>query len=66
VSDRFRRVDTRIEGLVLIEPTVHPDDRGFFFETYRRNEYEPLGIEVEFVQDNHSRSVRGTIRALHF
>jgi dTDP-4-dehydrorhamnose 3,5-epimerase len=66
VSDRFRRVDTRIEGLVLIEPTVHPDDRGFFFETYRRNEYEPLGIDVEFVQDNHSRSVRGTIRALHF
>jgi len=66
VSDRFRRVDTRIEGLVLIEPTVHPDDRGFFFETYRRNEYAALGIDVEFVQDNHSRSVRGTIRALHF
>jgi dTDP-4-dehydrorhamnose 3,5-epimerase len=66
VSDRFRRLDTRIDGLVLIEPTVHPDDRGFFFETYRRNEYEQLGIDVEFVQDNHSRSMQGTIRALHF
>ena len=42
------------------------DDRGFFFETYRRNEYADLGIDAEFVQDNHSRSVRGTIRALHF
>ena len=42
------------------------DDRGFFFETYRRNEYADLGIDTEFVQDNHSRSVRGTIRALHF
>ena len=51
---------------MLIEPSVHPDDRGFFFETYRRNEYATLGIDVEFVQDNHSRSVRNTIRALHF
>jgi dTDP-4-dehydrorhamnose 3,5-epimerase len=66
VSDRFRRLETRIEGLVLIEPAVHPDDRGFFFETYRRNEYEQLGIGAEFVQDNHSRSAQGTIRALHF
>jgi len=51
---------------VLVQPKVITDDRGFFFETYRRNEYAELGIEVEFVQDNHSRSVRGTVRALHF
>jgi len=51
---------------VLVQPKVISDDRGFFFETYRRNEYAELGIEAEFVQDNHSRSVRGTVRALHF
>jgi len=51
---------------VLLQPKVITDDRGFFFETYRRNEYSDLGIDAEFVQDNHSRSVRGTIRALHF
>ena len=51
---------------MLVQPKVITDDRGFFFETYRRNEYAELGIDAEFVQDNHSRSVRGTIRALHF
>lgn len=51
---------------MLVQPKVITDDRGFFFETYRRNEYAELGIETEFVQDNHSRSVRGTVRALHF
>jgi dTDP-4-dehydrorhamnose 3,5-epimerase len=51
---------------VLVQPKVITDDRGFFFETYRRNEYAELGIDTEFVQDNHSRSVRGTVRALHF
>jgi dTDP-4-dehydrorhamnose 3,5-epimerase len=66
MSDRFRRLETRIDGLVLIEPRVIPDDRGFFFETFRANEYAELGVDVPFVQDNHSRSVRGTVRALHF
>jgi dTDP-4-dehydrorhamnose 3,5-epimerase len=66
VSDRFRRLETRIDGLVLVEPRVIADDRGFFFETFRENEYADLGIEGPFVQDNHSRSVRGTVRALHF
>jgi len=66
VSDRFRRIETRIDGVVVIEPHVIADDRGFFFETFRANEYADLGIEGPFVQDNHSRSVRGTVRALHF
>lgn len=66
MSDRFRRLETRIDGVVLIEPRVITDDRGFFFETYRANEYADLGVGVDFVQDNHSRSVRGTVRALHF
>jgi len=63
---RFQRLETRIDGLVLVQPKVIADDRGFFFETYRRNEYAGLGIDAEFVQDNHSRSVQGTVRALHF
>ena len=62
----FRRLDTRLEGLVLIEPDVFPDERGFFLETYRENVYRELGIDVQFVQDNHSRSQRGAIRAFHF
>jgi dTDP-4-dehydrorhamnose 3,5-epimerase len=66
MSDRFKRLETRIDGLVLIEPRVIPDDRGFFFESFRANEYAELGVDVPFVQDNHSRSVRGTVRALHF
>jgi dTDP-4-dehydrorhamnose 3,5-epimerase len=66
VSERFRRLETRIDGLVLIEPRVIADDRGFFFETFRANDFAELGVDVAFVQDNHSRSVRGTVRALHF
>ena len=66
MSDRFRRLETRIDGLVLIEPRVISDDRGFFFETFRADEYAELGVDGPFVQDNHSRSVRGTVRALHF
>ena len=60
------RLETRLEGLVLLEPAVHRDDRGFFLETYRRDDYRRLGVEAEFVQDNHSRSQRGTLRAFHF
>jgi dTDP-4-dehydrorhamnose 3,5-epimerase len=66
MSKRFRRFETELDGLVLIQPTVFPDDRGFFFESYRAGEYAELGVDAEFVQDNHSRSVLGTVRALHF
>jgi dTDP-4-dehydrorhamnose 3,5-epimerase len=62
----FRRIETRIEGLVLIEPTAHRDARGFFLETFRADTYPGLGVDVEFVQENQSRSAHGTIRALHF
>jgi dTDP-4-dehydrorhamnose 3,5-epimerase len=62
----LRRIDTELEGLVLIEPAVHPDSRGFFLETYRRDDYRALGIDTDFVQDNHSRSQKGTLRAFHF
>ena len=62
----MERVDTRLEGPVLIAPAVHGDARGFFTETFRANVYAQLGITDEMVQDNHSRSARGVVRGLHF
>ncbi len=62
----MEQLETRLEGPVLIKPTVHPDERGFFHETYRKNLYADLGINDEFVQDNHSRSSQGIVRGMHF
>ena len=62
----MRILPTRLAGLILIEPRVFGDGRGFLFESFRREPYRAAGIGVDFVQDNHSRSLRGTIRALHF
>lgn len=61
-----RRLLSELDGVVLIEPEVHGDVRGFMVETYRRDAWAELGIEIEFVQQNHSRSLRGTLRGLHF
>jgi dTDP-4-dehydrorhamnose 3,5-epimerase len=61
----FRRLPTEIEGVVLIEPTVHGDERGFLVETFRDSEMHNLGIEVDFVQDNHSRSGARVLRGIH-
>jgi dTDP-4-dehydrorhamnose 3,5-epimerase len=55
-----------IPGLILIKPDRFRDDRGAFFETYQAERYRRLGIAEEFVQDNHSRSVAGVLRGLHF
>ena len=59
---------TRLAGLMLIEPAVHGDERGFFCETYRRQWNAELGMAEgqEFVQDNHSHSGRGVLRGMHF
>jgi dTDP-4-dehydrorhamnose 3,5-epimerase len=62
----MRRVDTRLDGPVLIEPVVHGDARGFFLETYRQAGFAELGVHDEFVQDNHSRSRLGVLRGMHF
>jgi len=62
----MRRVDTRLDGPVLIEPVVHGDARGFFQETYRKAVFADLGVHEEFVQDNHSRSRLGVLRGMHF
>src|SRR6201982_1044493 len=65
-SPSMRRLETRLDGLVLVEPAVHGDERGFFVETFRADAARELGIPTEFVQDNHSRSRRGTLRGIHF
>ena len=60
------RIESRLDGLVVIEPEVFGDDRGFLVETFRDDDWRDLGIHLDFVQHNHSRSVRGTLRGLHF
>jgi dTDP-4-dehydrorhamnose 3,5-epimerase len=64
----MRAIPTRIEGLVVIEPVVHGDERGFFCETYRQAWHAEAGIPVDqmFIQDNHSRSKKGVVRGMHF
>jgi dTDP-4-dehydrorhamnose 3,5-epimerase len=56
---------TAIPEILLVEPTVHRDARGFFLETYHREKYAAGGLDATFVQDNHSRSTAGTLRGLH-
>src|SRR5206468_12156829 len=57
---------TSLPDVLLIEPRVHGDARGFFFESYNRRALSDAGLEAEFVQDNHSRSMRGVLRGLHY
>ena len=57
---------TEIEGVFIIEPRVFGDDRGYFMETYNKNDFEKAGICCEFVQDNQSKSKKGVLRGLHF
>ncbi len=61
-----RRLETKLDGVVVLEPEVHGDERGFTVETYRRDAWGNAGVDVEFVQHNHSRSSQGTLRGLHF
>jgi len=56
---------TTLPGAVVIVPTVHGDERGFFLESYRREAFEAAGLDDDFVQDNHSRSSRGVLRGMH-
>ena len=62
----MERLPTRLDGLVLLAPAVHGDERGFFMETYREDAWAEHGVTGPFVQDNHSRSRRGTVRGIHF
>lgn len=58
-------LQTKLSGVMIVEPDVFHDGRGFFLETYRADKYRQGGIEGQFVQDNHSRSAKDTIRGLH-
>ena len=63
---KFNFIPTEIPGVVVIEPTVYGDDRGYFMETYQADEFAAAGIDRPFVQDNQSRSTKGVLRGLHF
>lgn len=62
----MRFLETELKGVILIEPDVFSDSRGYFLETYHEKKYTAGGIRGPFVQDNFSKSVRGTLRGLHY
>jgi dTDP-4-dehydrorhamnose 3,5-epimerase len=63
----MRVAATAIPGLLLLEPTIHEDERGFFFESFNQKRFEDAtGLNIRFVQDNHSRSVKHVLRGLHY
>lgn len=63
---KFKKIETSIEGVYVIEPTVFGDNRGYFMETYSTTEFEEIGLNYNFVQDNQSKSTKGVLRGLHF
>lgn len=63
---KFNFIKTDIEGVIIVEPTVFGDDRGYFMETYQAENFREGGIDCTFVQDNQSKSKKGVLRGLHF
>ena len=63
---KFKFIETGIEGLVIVEPTVFGDNRGYFMETYNQKDMEEAGLTMNFVQDNQSCSTKGVLRGLHY
>ena len=59
-------IQTPIKDLIVLEPLVHADDRGYFFESFNAKVYQPLNINTHFVQDNQSKSSKGILRGLHY
>jgi dTDP-4-dehydrorhamnose 3,5-epimerase len=66
IMGKFKFIKTSIEGLFIIEPMVFGDDRGYFMETYHKEEFKDAGLDLNFVQDNQSKSKKGVLRGLHF
>ncbi|MPQ33277.1 dTDP-4-dehydrorhamnose 3,5-epimerase [Clostridium estertheticum] len=64
--DLFNFMETKIDGVYIIEPKVFGDNRGYFMETYNKNDFFEAGLKMEFVQDNESKSKKGVLRGLHF
>ena len=62
---KFKFIETGIEGMFVVEPTVFEDNRGYFMETYQENEFKEAGYDLTFVQDNQSKSTKGVLRGLH-
>lgn len=62
----FNFIETKISGVYVIEPKIFGDNRGYFMETYNRKHFEAVGLNMNFVQDNESRSTKGVLRGLHF
>ena len=63
---KFKKIETSIDGVYIIEPTVFGDNRGYFMETYNKGDFEEIGLNYDFVQDNQSKSSKGVLRGLHF
>lgn len=61
----MKKTPTDLPGCFMLEPVVHDDGRGFFIEHWNRNTFSELGLDIAFVQDNHSRSTRGVLRGIH-
>ena len=64
--DAIRKIPTSLAGVVILEPRVFGDERGFFLESYNEKVFADLGIKEQFVQDNHSGSRRNVVRGLHY
>jgi len=64
MSFEFEQLE--IDGVILVKPKVFGDNRGFFMESYKKTEFVKNGIDIEFVQDNHSKSTKGVLRGLHY
>lgn len=62
----FNIIKTEIEGVLILEPKVFGDNRGYFMETYNKKDFDEAGLKYDFVQDNQSKSTRGVLRGLHF
>ena len=62
----MKLIKTQLDGLLIIEPDVYQDERGYFFESYNQEKFRNLGMDVTFVQDNESKSMKGVLRGLHF
>ncbi|MBR3140022.1 MAG: dTDP-4-dehydrorhamnose 3,5-epimerase [Methanobrevibacter sp.] len=62
---KFNFIETGIEGMFVVEPTVFEDNRGFFMETFQENDFKQAGYDLKFVQDNQSKSSKGVLRGLH-
>lgn len=63
---KFKFIQTNLNGLIVVEPVIFEDNRGYFMETFNYNDFAILGLDINFVQDNQSQSIKGVLRGMHF